>query len=55
MDIYNYMYIHIKKYIPASSNVICKIIAFSGIIAGGIFSASEQTLHFCHFACVCRF
>ena len=40
--------------ITASSNV-CKIIAFSGIIAGGIFSASEPILHFSHVAYVCRF
>jgi len=31
------------------------IIAFSGIVAGGIFSASEQILHFSHVAYVCRF
>ena len=31
------------------------IIAFSGIIAGGIFSASAQILHFPHVAYVCRF
>lgn len=34
--------------IPASSNV-CKIIASSGIIAGGIFSASEQFFAFLSF------
>ena len=46
---YNYVYIY-----PTSSNV-CKITAFSGIIAGGFFSASEQILHFSHVAYVCRF
>ena len=34
--------------IPASSNV-CKIIAFSGIIAGGTFSAAKHVLHFLSF------
>ena len=61
--LYIYMYIHdIVLYIyiygicmicvyTASSNV-CKIIALSGIIAGGIFSASKQFLHFLSF-CMC--
>ena len=36
------------NYIPASSNV-CKIIAFSRIIAGGTFSGAKQFLHFLSF------
>ena len=53
---YNYIiiYIFVYKYTWKNFNV-WKHIACSGIIAGGIFSASEQFLYVPVFACVRRF
>ena len=47
-DVYAYIrdiYIYIHMHIPASSNV-CKIIAFSGIIAGGTFFCCQTIFAF---------
>ena len=32
-----------------------KLLPFQELLLAAFFSASEQFLNFCHFACVCRF